>query len=207
MTTENEVACTRPEEPTDLSPSQELYRMEEAANGDGTVEVTAHDWAKYGDTVEVFFITPTGDVESDKMAWPEGTTKGTKFKRVLDAAGYSTVDAKEFGEHGRTLRADPDDWTLVPDRSVPRRWARAFKNRTHEGVFESMVKGASLPVIGHAFIAALIDQTEPNENPDFLENAIYSGKNGVRKYKRDRAMFFGLLTVDLLFILTVALLL
>lgn len=101
-----------PEQPQDLTDSQELYCMEMAQNADGTVDVTAYDWDRTGDTVDVQFITPTGDLESDTMDWPDGSLKDSRFMRVLDEAGYSVVDATNFGENKRTIRADPDGWTL-----------------------------------------------------------------------------------------------
>jgi len=106
-----------------LSDTEELYAISEATNEGGTIDVELHDFTKTeaDGRVSVEFITPTGDVESEVMVWPQEDTSEYKFVRLFDQAGYGIISAEEACENGVTVetnRVNGDNWRLyVPEET------------------------------------------------------------------------------------------
>lgn len=119
---------------TDMSVADKLYQVSEATNGDGTVDVEVADWGeKMNDRgnpmgkLYIRFITPTGETKSEKMAFPERDDPEYKFVRVVEQMGLSLraamMEAAKDEDtdmlEGETVKADPDDWTLVAPEPEP----------------------------------------------------------------------------------------
>lgn len=187
-------AAAPPTEKTELTDGQELYRLQQDSHDDGTVTVRAHDWDRItDDTVRVWFVTPTGDLESEKMDWPQHSDT-SKFGAVLDAAGYSFADAESFGEHGRELRADPEDWTLdVRNRSFVGRMLRRWNTVGDESTLVYIAKSPVYYIIAHFLLFPVFDPDVSADKGHFYENA-----SGEDAYMRDRLVLFGILLNDLL---------
>lgn len=119
MSDEQVIEQTSDVDEDSLSPTDELYRITEATNDDGTVDVSIHDWEKAGGDVTVEFILPTGETESERMDWPMRDDQSEyKFVRVVEAAGYSLVTADELRGSNATVQADREgnEWKLhVPE--------------------------------------------------------------------------------------------
>lgn len=116
-----------------LSPEEQLYRIGSQTNDDGTVDVEILGWEKNGEAVDVEFVTPTGNVESERMLWPEADdAESYKFIRIVDKAGYGIVAADAIaGEFVPASRKSSGSWTLdaEPEPTYRERFVAACKRR------------------------------------------------------------------------------
>lgn len=104
----------------ELSPGEQLYRISQKTNDDGTVNVDISDWEKLGDNVAVEFITPSADTEREVMEWPTRDDPNEyKFAALCREYGSGIVDPD--GLIGVEVPADDEDWSLQVDYSPPRR--------------------------------------------------------------------------------------
>jgi len=87
---------TELDEQRDLNPTDELVRINEATNEDGTIDVEIFDWSKDGDTVTVRFLTPTNDLKTEQMDWPKAGEKfdGYTFTKLLRYCDLSVQNAE-----------------------------------------------------------------------------------------------------------------
>lgn len=109
---------------SELSPGEQLYRISEQTNGDGTVSVEVNQWEKRGDKVGVELILPTGDTFEETMRWPEYDDEQYKFIRLLRAASLDPVGADALeGEYVPAERVGDRGWTTAVEPQ-PGRWER-----------------------------------------------------------------------------------
>lgn len=185
------------QEEDDLSPTDELYRISEATNDDGTVDVSIHDWQKTGHEVTVEFILPTGESETEQMDWPmRDDPSEYKFVRVVEAAGYGLVTAEELRGSNATVQAKRDgkDWCLHVPEPVPLRHRVA----NHLPAY-STFRSRSL----HFFLAPLIVLLGLAKAGDPTEPGITDSKREYEELMHHVALAFGLFAwfLGLLFLL------
>jgi len=99
----------------DLEPHEQLDEIDLRTNDDGSVDVKIDRWEKpENDTyVRVYYRTPTGSVENDRMKWPQRNSKEFKFIRFINKTPYTLRTAKEINE-------DDDLWIKATQDSADR---------------------------------------------------------------------------------------
>jgi len=147
----------------DISPTEQLQRMDEAKNGDGTVDVDLLYWEKvdnskysaHDDEVRVYYRTPSGDVVYDKYDWPEMPDESYKFVQFIrHSTPYTIATAGEINDAFDAIRVPAQvnngDWSLhIPENQAegdgcdvlnsegwPKRtWALTIFLRARQSVF------------------------------------------------------------------------
>lgn len=94
--------------------TDELYEISEATNSDGSVDVEVFDFEKSadGESVKVWFHTPTMEKKSETMDWPRNDSNTYKFVRLCRKAVGGLNGAEWLKQDGAKIRADPDNWEL-----------------------------------------------------------------------------------------------
>ena len=97
--------------------TDELYEISEATNSDGSVDVEVFDFEKSedGESVEVWFHTPTMEKQSETMDWPRKDSSKYKFVRLCRKTVGGLNGAEWLKQDGATIRADPDEWEIQAD--------------------------------------------------------------------------------------------
>lgn len=131
----------------DLSTIDRLAEIEEKTNSDGTITVTVEEWEEVngGSSIVVHFVTPSGDIESDRMNFPSPGDQLTdsKFYQVLQSAGLEMRNADLL--EGCEVRARVDDrnrWSLDP--KVPLRARLSDANVDPLNAFAALIFVATL---------------------------------------------------------------
>lgn len=119
-----EATQTRTEQTdSELSPSEQLYRIEQGRNDDGTVEAVLTDWERDGGDVLVEFELPTGDVATECMDWPWPMSDDPdryKFVRIAEQSGYGLVSADGLKDGSVDIDVRYDEsggWEVVAPRT------------------------------------------------------------------------------------------
>ncbi|WP_200532170.1 YrzE family protein [Halorubrum sp. LN27] len=97
--------------------SDQLYEVSEATNADGTVSVEIFDYERVSENdLEVNFRTPTMEEKSEIMDWPRiDDPDKYKFVRICEATVGGLNGADWLKTDGAELKANPEDWTLIPE--------------------------------------------------------------------------------------------
>lgn len=100
-----------------VSDAEELRRLKQATNPDGTIDAPVLDWQRDGDTVEVTVLHPTQGEFTEAMDWPEIADGSHKFEQVLAAAGYDLDEVERLRSEQATVPIEKDsgNWTISPD--------------------------------------------------------------------------------------------
>lgn len=104
----------------------DLYRVAEATNPDGSVDVHIESWEKVEwnhdeDEIRVEFTTPTGNTESEKMPFPKIDDDSYKFVRLVESIGLDLKSAGALNSGEYTARANPESWRLITRRKSANR--------------------------------------------------------------------------------------
>lgn len=104
----------------DLSDAEELRRLEEATNPDGTIDATILDWERDGNNVTVAFRHPTEGEQEETMPWPDAADGSHKFERVLASAGLSLSEVDRLRTERVTVPIEKEfgKWELAPSEQV-----------------------------------------------------------------------------------------
>ena len=96
--------------------SDEVYRIVEATNDDGTVDVTIEDVVRNDKTAVVVFSTPTAEVEKEKMDWPTRDSDDYKLVRICRATvgGFAAISDLK----GERIAADPETWEIATETTA-----------------------------------------------------------------------------------------
>lgn len=89
-----------------MSIEDELYEITEATNDDGTVDVTIERLERVGDSVEVYFTTPTREEHFIPLEWPDRDSEKYAFVRLCHEADLDLRHAMQL--EGSTVRAKKD---------------------------------------------------------------------------------------------------
>lgn len=107
--------------------SDEVYRIVEATNDDGTVDVTIEDVVRTDKTVTVVFSTPTAEIKTEEMSWPKRDSDDYKLVRICRATVGSFAAISDI--EGEKITADPDTWEIETEgaskQNLPlRKWSQ-----------------------------------------------------------------------------------
>ena len=96
--------------------SDEVYRIVEATNDDGTVDVTIEDVVRNDKTAVVVFSTPTAEIETEEMDWPTRDSDDYKLVRICRATvgGFAAISDLK----GERIAADPETWEIATETTV-----------------------------------------------------------------------------------------
>lgn len=89
----------------------ELYRITEATNPDGTVNVEITRWQKKGDKVHVYFNDAMLVEHVETMDWPTRDDTTFKFVRLCHVCDLSFSAALQL--EGSSVKAHEGEWTLI----------------------------------------------------------------------------------------------
>ena len=121
-------------EDQEFTVSDELTRITEMTNEDGTVDVEILGFEKLEENeetyVEVTFRTPTLERKTNKMKWPKRDTHNYKFVRICEDTCGSLKGADFLKQDEHRIKADPDDWTLKPEATTRERLRRNLSDTT-----------------------------------------------------------------------------
>ena len=122
---------TRDSNAGEFTVSDELYEVSEATNADGTVSVEVFDYKKINnEKIEVCFYTPTMDEKTEVMDWPRiDEPEKYKFVRICEVAVGGLNAADWLRKDGAKIKADPDDWTLIPESAEEGMWTTYRKKK------------------------------------------------------------------------------
>ena len=101
----------------ELTPTDELYHIQESTNDDGTVDVEILEWSKHGDVVYVEYRLPTLETETEQMEWPEKASDEYKFVRLVRHCGYTigSLQSDDVSITGCRVKFD-DGETVLPEQ-------------------------------------------------------------------------------------------
>lgn len=88
----------------------EVYRIAEATNEDGTVDVTIKSVNKNGSKVTVTFQTPWLEEKEETMDWPKSDDSKYKIVRICENTIGSFTGLTQI--KGVKAKADPDSWDI-----------------------------------------------------------------------------------------------
>jgi len=105
----------------ELTPTDELYHIQESTNDDGTVDVEIVEWSKEGDVVYVEYRLPTLETTSERMEWPEKDSDEYKFVRLVRHCGYTigSLQDDEISITGCRVKFE-DGETVLPEQKTRR---------------------------------------------------------------------------------------
>lgn len=107
-------------DPDEIGPGEELYLLSQATNEDGTINVRIYDWGKAvvenEEIAEVRFMTPSGDIEHEHMAWPSRDDPQYKFVRICNQYGTGVVDPDAIETQLVPAVEEDGDWELRVER-------------------------------------------------------------------------------------------
>lgn len=109
---------TRLSEKREMSSVDKLVSVEEQTNDDGTVNVTIDSWEETdGGGINVSYVTPTGDVKTDQMGFPQPgeELERCKFYQLLQEADLSMRNADLLEGSIVRARLSGGGWSLVAD--------------------------------------------------------------------------------------------
>lgn len=103
----------------DVSTEDRLYRVSEATNDDGFVDVEIMEWGEIeeeewddeGEGLYVVFRTPLLNYHETTMDFPEKDDEEYRFVRLCHAAGLDLNGAKQLEDS--EVKADPESWELI----------------------------------------------------------------------------------------------
>lgn len=118
---ETETAHTNTDELSDKDElHKEAYRISEATNDDGTVDVEIEDITKNGDEATIEFKTPWLETKEETMDWPKYVDENYKIVRICQETVGSFEAVQQL--EGHSIRADPETWEIVthekPDEKI-----------------------------------------------------------------------------------------
>lgn len=100
------------DESSDLE--DEVYRIAEATNEDGTVDVKIKNVDKNESKVTVTFQTPWLDEKEETMAWPKSDDSKYKIVRICENTIGSFTGLTQI--EGAETRADPESWNIKAEQ-------------------------------------------------------------------------------------------
>ena len=101
----------------ELSPTEELFHIQESTNDDGTVNVEILGWEKEDDRVDVKYRTPTMETVTESMQWPQKDSSEYKFVRLVRHCGFDLHGADQI--EGCTVKFESGA-AIVPEQKTRR---------------------------------------------------------------------------------------
>ena len=106
---------------SELSSVDKLVQIDESTTDSGLVRVEITEWEEDGDHVIVTFATPTGDLKTERMLFPEpgDSLEQNKFYRIIQSCDLSMRNADMLV--GETVLASKknDQWTIEVQQEIP----------------------------------------------------------------------------------------
>jgi len=96
--------------------SDEVYRIVEATNDDGTVDVTIEDVVRNDKTAVVVFSTPTAEIEKEEMDWPTRDSDDYKLVRICRATVGDFAAISDLEDE--RIAADPETWEIETETTA-----------------------------------------------------------------------------------------
>lgn len=142
----------------ELEPHEQLDEASLRTNDDRTVEVELLNWEKIGSYVDVNYRKPTGEVETERMEWPESNDDSYKFIRLIEETPYTLRTADQINDDDEIfVTAQPNPWSLDLPEKKPLR--KQFST-DRDGVAFELIKFALYPFTVFSMLINLLEQSE-----------------------------------------------